>query len=264
MKRSLIVGNWKMHLDPEAAELLVKRLQGKVTPHHSVEVVVAPSFISLEPLSHKIDRKLLRLAAQNAFYKDEGAFTGEVSFTMLRGLVEYVIIGHSERRIYFGESLEMIRDKVQAAIRNNITPILCIGETGQEKAAGETKRVIHDQLTTALANLTAEDVEDMVIAYEPVWAISSFEGKLAKPDDIQKSLELIRKYIADLYSEKAADSVRLLYGGSVDADIAPGYLALKDCDGALVGNASLNYHRFADIVQGAYKLNTKEESKDGD
>jgi len=263
MKRSLIVGNWKMHLNVEESAMLAKRVQEKITPHRSVEVVIAPSFIALQPLSKQIDRKLLKLGAQNAYLKDEGAFTGEVSFTMLRDLVEYVIIGHSERRIYFGESLEMIRDKVQAAIRNGITPILCIGETGQERTAGETKRVIHDQLTTAVANLTAEDVEDIVIAYEPVWAISSFEGKLAKPDEIQKVLVLIRSYIKELYGAKAAEKVRLLYGGSVDADLAPGYLVLDDCDGALVGNASLNYHRFADIVQGAYKLQGKAEKNDG-
>jgi triosephosphate isomerase len=263
MKRTLIVGNWKMHLDPEASGLLAKRLQEKIKPDKAVEVVIAPSFIALEPLSKQIDKKVLRLGAQNAFYKDEGAYTGEVSFTMLRGLADYVIIGHSERRIYFGESLEMIRDKVQAAIRNGITPILCVGETGQERSAGETKRVIHDQLVTALANLTAEDVEDIVIAYEPVWAISSFEGKLAKPDDIQKVLALIRSYIRELYSDKASETVRLLYGGSVDADLAPGYLALPDCNGALVGNASLNYHRFADIVQGAQHLHSKEESENG-
>jgi triosephosphate isomerase (TIM) len=261
--KTLIVGNWKMHLDPEASALLVKRLQDKIKPHRSVEVVVAPSFIALELLSKQIDKKILRLGAQNAFYKDEGAFTGEVSFTMLRGLVDYVIIGHSERRIYFGESLDMIRDKVQAAVRNELTPILCIGETGEERSAGETKRVIHDQLTTALANLTAEDIEDIVIAYEPVWAISSFGGKLAKPDDIQKVLVLIRSYIKDLYGEKAAESVKLLYGGSVDADLAPGYLALEDCNGALVGNASLNYHRFADIVAAAVRQHSKGE-KDGD
>ncbi len=262
MKRALIVGNWKMHLSVEEGSLLVKRLQEKITPHQSVEVAVAPSFVSLEPLSKITDRKLLRLCAQNAFYKDEGAYTGEISFTQLRGLAEYVIIGHSERRIYFDESLDMVRDKVQAAVRNGITPILCIGETGQERAIGETKRVIHDQLTTALSNLTAEDVEDIVIAYEPVWAISSFEGKLAKPDDIQKVLVLIRNTIKELYADKAAKSVRLLYGGSVDADVAPGYLKLDDCDGALVGNASLNYHKFASIVEAAYKLQTK-DTKDG-
>ncbi|HEY5442746.1 MAG TPA: triose-phosphate isomerase [Candidatus Saccharimonadales bacterium] len=261
MKRTLIVGNWKMHLNTEGAELLMKRLQARITTHRDVEVVIAPSLLSLQPISQKIDKHSLRLAAQNAFYKDEGAYTGEVSFTMLRGVVDYAIIGHSERRIYFSESLEMVRDKVQAAIRNGITPILCVGETGQERAAGETKRVVHDQVTTALANLTADEIEGIVIAYEPIWAISTFEGELAKPDDIQKVLALIRGHVSELYGAKAAKALRLLYGGSVNADIAAGYLALEDCDGALVGNASLNYHQFTDIVESAHRLGS--ESKDG-
>lgn len=262
MKRTLIVGNWKMHLDTEAAQQLVKRLEDRVATHRDVEVVLAPSLLSLQPISLKIDKHQFRLAAQNAFYKDEGAYTGEVSFTMLRDLVHYVIVGHSERRIYFDETLEMIRDKVQAAVRNGLVPILCVGETGQERAAGETKRVVHDQVTTALANLTAEEVENIVIAYEPVWAISTFGGELAKPDDIQKVLALIRSHVKELYSQKAAESLRLLYGGSVNADIAPGYLALDDCDGALVGNASLNYHQFADIVEGAHRLADRQEAVD--
>jgi triosephosphate isomerase len=262
MKRTLIVGNWKMHLNPEQAILLVKRLQDRVTIHRNVEVVLAPSLLSVQPVSLTIDKHQFGLAAQNAFYKDEGAYTGEVSFTMLRDLVDYVIIGHSERRIYFGETLEMIRDKVQAAIRNGLTPILCVGETGQERTAGETKRVVHDQVTTALANLTAEEVENVVIAYEPIWAISTFQGELAKPDDMQTVLALIRSHVKELYGAKAAKALRLLYGGSVNADIAPGYLALDDCDGALVGNASLNYHQFADIIEGAHHLTNRQKDSD--
>lgn len=262
MKRTLIVGNWKMHLDVEASLLLAKRLQEKIKPDKQVEVVVSPSFISLQPVSEAIDGKVLKLGAQNAFYKDEGAFTGEVSFTQLRGLADYVIVGHSERRIYFNENLDMVRDKIQAAVRNGLTPILCVGETGPERTAGETRRVIHDQLTTALANLTAEEIEKIVVAYEPVWAISSFGGKLAKPDDIQKVLGLIRSYIADLYSGEAAQAIRLLYGGSVDADIVGGYLDVEGCDGALVGNASLNYHKFADIVAAAQKRQAKDKKDD--
>ncbi len=254
MKRTLIVGNWKMNLNTHEASLLVKRLNDKIQVHRDVEVVIAPSLLTLQPISLEIDRRKFRLAAQNAYLKDEGAFTGEVSFTMLRDLVNYVIIGHSERRIYFDESLEMIRDKVQAAIRNGITPILCVGETQNERAAGETSRVIHDQVTTALANLTAEEVEEVAIAYEPIWAISTFGGEVAKPDDMEKVLKSIRHQVSELYGSKAAEAVRLLYGGSVNADTASGYLALEDCDGALVGGASLNYHQFPDIVEAAYRV----------
>lgn len=261
MNKKLIAGNWKMHLNVHDASLLVHRLQENLKPHRSVEVAIAPSLVALQPLSHEIDRRKLKLAAQNAFHKDEGAYTGEVSFTMLRNLVDYVIVGHSERRIYFGETLEVVRDKVQAAIRNDISPILCIGETKEERQAGETRRVIHDQLTTALANLTSEEIDRVVIAYEPIWAISTFDGVLAKPDDVQPVLKQIRSVISELYGAQAAAEVRLLYGGSVDANTAPGYLALPDCDGALVGGASLNYRQFVDIVDAAYRL-THESEKD--
>lgn len=263
MKRILIVGNWKMNLNPKEAGLLVKRLDDRIKIHRDIEVVLAPNMLVLQSVSETADHNKFSLAAQNAYYKDEGAFTGEVSFTMLRGLVDYVIVGHSERRIYFGESLETIRDKVQAAIRNGISPILCVGETQQERAAGETRRVIHDQVTTALANLTAEDVETVVIAYEPVWAISTFGGEIAKPDAMQTVLRSIRTLIDELYGKKAAGDVRLLYGGSISSDTAAGYLALDDCDGALVGGNSLNYHQFADIVETAYSLKHDKEPASG-
>src|SRR5512146_1638703 len=191
MKRTLIVGNWKMHLGPQEAALLVKRLDGRIEAHRDVEIVLAPSLLTLQAVGEASDRKKFRIAAQNAFYKDEGAYTGEVSFTMLRGRAHYVIIGHSERRIYFDESFETVRDKVQAAVRNDLIPILCVGETKQERAAGMTRRRVHDQVVTALSNLTAEEVEEMVIAYEPVWAISTFGGDPAKPDEIQKVFKFI-------------------------------------------------------------------------
>lgn len=257
--RTLIVGNWKMHLNVHDASLLVHRLDKLIKPHRDIEVVLAPSLLALQPLSREIDRRKFRLAAQDAFYKDEGAYTGEVSFTMLRDLAHYVIVGHSERRIYFNESLETIRDKVQAAIRNGISPILCVGETKGERAAGETKRVIHDQLTTALANLTTPEIERVVIAYEPVWAISTFDGVVAKPHDVQKVFELIRSTIGELYGQTAAAETRLLYGGSVNADSAAGYLAIPGCDGALIGGASLNYQQFAAIVDSAWRLKHQSE-----
>ncbi|HVX47739.1 MAG TPA: triose-phosphate isomerase [Candidatus Saccharimonadales bacterium] len=260
MRKMMIAGNWKMHLDVQAASLLVHRLDKDIKPHRDLEIVLAPSLLALQPVSLEIDRRKFRLAAQNAFHVDEGAYTGEVSFTMLRELVHYVIIGHSERRIYFGETLDMVRDKVGAAVRNKITPLLCVGETKHERVAGETRRVIHDQLTSAISNLTSEEVEDMVIAYEPVWAISTFGHELAKPDEIEQVFKMIRSEIKELYGAKAADSVRVLYGGSVDDQIAGGYLALPDCDGVLVGAASLNYKKFTGIVDSAYRLlHTKEK-----
>lgn len=261
MKKIMIVGNWKMHLNVQAASLLVHRLDKDIKPHRDIEVVLAPNLLALQPVSLEIDRRKFRLAAQNAFYQDEGAYTGEVSFTMLRDLVHYAIIGHSERRIYFNETLENIRDKVQAAVRNEITPILCIGDTKQERAAGETGRVIHDQLTTAITHLTAEEIEQMVVAYEPVWAISTFGHELAKPDEIEKVFKLIRSQIKELYGAAAAKNVRILYGGSVDGQTAGGYLELEDCDGVLVGADSLNYKHFSGIVDNAYRLQHQAEKK---
>lgn len=253
-KRKLIVGNWKMHLNAAQASLLVHRLQERIKIYRNIEVVLAPSMLVLQPLSLQIDRRKFRLSAQNAYHKDEGAFTGEVSFTMLRDLAHYCIIGHSERRMYFEESLDLIRDKVAACVRNDITPILCVGETHAERHAGETKRVIHDQIVTALSNLTAHEVGDMVIAYEPVWAISTFGGELAKPTQVKEVLDLIRQQVADLYGRKAAKNIRILYGGSVDDQIARGYLEIEGCDGVLVGGASINYHKFSGIVNSAYKM----------
>ncbi len=251
-KRTLIVGNWKMHLNTHEASLLVKRLDDRIALHRDIEVVLAPSSLSLQPLSVQIDRRKFRLAAQNAYHKDEGAYTGEVSFTMLRDLVHYAIIGHSERRAYFNETLEIVRDKVQAAVRNGIAPILCIGETQHERAAGETRRVIHDQLTTALANITPEEVEQVTIAYEPVWAIGT--GDPEKPDDIAKVIKWIHQILHDLYGTKIADQVRVIYGASVEPEYVGGILSIDGVDGFLVGGASLNYQKFAAIIQGAYRL----------
>lgn len=257
-KRTLVIGNWKLHLNASQASLLLHRLQERIKIYRDIEVVLAPSMLVLQPLSLQIDRRKFRLAAQNAFHKDTGAYTGEVSFAMLQDLVHYTIVGHSERRIHFNESLEMIREKVASAIRNGISPILCVGETIEEKRAGETNQVLHDQITTALANLTSTDMKKVVIAYEPVWAISTFGGELAKPDEVKKRMDFIRRQIADLYGKRASERVRVLYGGSIDHDIAVGYLSIEGCDGVLVGGASTNYQKFAGIVDAAYRLRYKD------
>lgn len=254
MRNTLIVGNWKMNLNVSQASMLLHRLQERTRIHRRIEVVLAPPMLSLQPLSVQLDRRKFRLAAQNAYSKDEGAFTGEVSFTMLRDLVHYVIVGHSERRLYFNEDLPMVRDKVKAAVRNNIVPILCIGETKHERKEGLTKRVIHDQLTTALNGLTAREVSDVVVAYEPVWAISTFGGELAKPDQVTEVITYIRHQIAHLYGEQVSKRTRILYGGSVDDQIVSGYLQIEDCDGVLVGGASINPYKFAGIIDSAYRL----------
>jgi len=251
MRRILIVGNWKMHLNTSQASILVHRLQERIKIHRDIEVVLAPSMLVLQPLSLQIDRRKFRLAAQNAYFRDEGPFTGEVSFTMLRELAHYVIVGHSERRSHFHEDLDMIRDKVAAAIRNDITPILCVGETKQERKEGETKQVLHDQLMTALSNLTAQEVRQMVISYEPVWAIGT--GDVAKPDQVSAAVQYIRSYVTDVFGPKAGKGVRVLYGGSVMPEVVQGFLDVEGVDGFLVGGASLNYQTFADIVAAAHR-----------
>ncbi len=247
-----------MNNNVHQASLLVDRLDKHIDAHKNVEVVLAPTMLVLQPLSVQLNRRKFRLCAQDAYFKDDGAYTGEVSFTMIRDLVHYCIIGHSERRLYFNESLELIRDKVSAAIRNEITPILCIGETHSERVAGETNQVIHDQLSTAISNLTAEEIAETVVAYEPVWAISTFGGGVAKPDDIEKIIKFIRDQIEHLHGDKVAKKVRVLYGGSVDDHTVGGYLSITGCDGVLVGGASLNYKKFAGIAESAYKISKEE------
>ena len=254
MKKTLIVANWKMHLNTHEASTLVHRLHENIKTHRTIEVVLAPSMLTLQPISLEIDSRRFKLASQDGYPKDDGPYTGEVSFAMMRELVDYSIIGHSARRIYFGEDQDLIRDKVQAAVRNGITPILCVGETKQERAAGEAKMVISDQLTTAISNLTAEEIEKIVIAYEPIWAISTFDGEPSKPDDMRQAMDYIRRIIAELYGEVTAQNVRVLYGGSVDAHDVRAYLELVGCDGVLVGAASLNYRQFTGIVESAYTL----------
>lgn len=256
-KKLLIVGNWKMHLNVHQSSLLVHRLQERIATHRDVEVVLAPSMLALQPISLQIDRRRFRLAAQDAYFKDEGGYTGEVSFAMLGDLVHYAIVGHSSRRLYFGETLDIVRDKVQAAIRNDISPIICVGETKQERDAGEAKQVLHDQVTSALMNITSKEIENVVIAYEPVWAISAFGGEIAKPEDAQKMIAYIRSQVAELYGERAAKHMRVLYGGSVNEHDVRSYLSLPDIDGVLVGAASLNYQQFSAIVSVAHQLQTE-------
>lgn len=248
--KKLIVGNWKMNLTMHEASLFVHSLAGLVPVHRDVEVVLAPTLLTLQSLSLQVDHRQFKLASQNLYWRDSGAFTGEVSAAQLRGLVDYAIIGHSERRHIFHESDKDIRSKVQAAIRNDIKPILCVGETAGERTAGETKDVLHDQLIGGLANITSDEMSLVAIAYEPVWAIGT--GNNAMPDDVRMAERAIRHQIRHLYGEAAADTIRVLYGGSVTADSAADYLAIDGIDGLLIGGASLDAHVFANIVEKAH------------
>jgi triosephosphate isomerase len=250
--KTLIIGNWKMNLGVHESSLYLHKLDKVVKVHRNVEVVIIPTMLALQTLSLQVDLRQIKLAAQNFYYRDHGAYTGEVSATMLRGIVQYGLVGHSERRHVFHESDKDIRAKVQAAIRNNIRPILCVGETAGEKASNETKDVLFDQLIGGLANVTSEELEKVVIAYEPVWAIGT--GLNALPPDVTSAIQAIRSQIKHLYGTKAGQSVQVLYGGSVTADSAASYLALDDVDGLLIGGASLDEHAFATIIEKAYAI----------
>ena len=251
MRKKLIIGNWKMNLNMQEASLYLHKLMEVLKPRRDVEVVVAPTTLTLQSLSLQINRRIAKLAAQNCYWRDHGAYTGEVPAAHLRGIADYVLIGHSERRYIFIESDKDIRLKVQAAIRNRLQPILCIGETAQERALGEMRDVLADQLTSGLANVTAEELDRVVIAYEPIWAIGT--GDNAKPVDVKKATQMIRQHVAHLYGKKAAEEVRILYGGSITVDSAADYLAISGLDGLLVGAASLDIHQFTEIIEKAHK-----------
>lgn len=251
-RKIMIAGNWKEHLNVSQASHYLHRLQEVIPIRQSVEVVLFPNVLVLQPVSTQLDRRKFRLGAQDGYYKDAGAYTGEVSMAMLSDLVHYVIVGHSERRHIFNETDDVAAKKVQAAVRNGIMPVLCIGESLQERLAGETRQVLHNQITAGLMNLTSREVGAMVIAYEPVWAIGT--GEYAKPDQVEEAINFIRKQVEQLFGERTARNVRVLYGGSVDDHNVKAYLDIDTCDGALVGGASLNYEKFASIVDIAYKV----------
>jgi triosephosphate isomerase len=256
-RRKLVVANWKMNLTTQQASLLLHRIHERIHIHRDIETVLCPSHLHIQPLSVQIDKRKFKLGAQNGHYQDHGPYTGEISFTMLRGIADYVLVGHSERRTLFNESLDDVRKKVAATFRNDITPILCIGERKDERLAGETKQVVHDQLTSAIADITAEQVAEMVIAYEPIWAISSGDDykdhEIATPDDAKQIASYIRKQIESIYGVYASHAVRILYGASVNRENARSFLDAEGVDGVLVGGASLNYQEFAAIVQAAYR-----------
>lgn len=250
MKKRLIIGNWKMNLNMHESSVYLHKLMDALPVHRDVEVVVAPTTLTLQSLSLQINRRIAKLAAQNCYWRDSGAYTGEIPAAHLRGIAEYALIGHSERRHVFGERDKDIRLKVQAALRSHIRPVLCVGETVQERTAGETKDVLVDQITSGLANVTVDDLSEVVIAYEPVWAIGT--GECAKPTDVKEAVRMIRRHIAHLYGRQAAAAVRVLYGGSVTKDNATTFLSQPGIDGLLIGGASLDIYQFSEIVSKAH------------
>jgi triosephosphate isomerase len=250
IRKYLIAGNWKMHKTAAEAVNLVQQLVLDLGQFTDVNVAVCPPFTCLESVARALENTSLKLGAQNMHYESFGAFTGEISASMLRTLfVSHVILGHSERRQHFGETDPFINKKVLAALEANLSPILCVGETLAEREAGKTHEVVKRQLEGGLVGVTAPHAERLVIAYEPVWAIGT--GKTATPAMAQEAHAAIRALLATRLGPAASAKVRLLYGGSMKPDNAEALLAQPDIDGGLIGGASLEAKSFAKIVQAA-------------
>ena len=253
--KTYIVGNWKLNFTVGESSIYLHKLMKALPNYRDIEMVVAPSFLALQPLSLQIDRHKMKPASQNGFYRDYGAFTGEVSFSQLRGIVDYAIIGHSERRHILGEDDKMIAKKIAAAVRNRIRPILCVGETESERAFCETADVIRDQLLGGLSEIGDDDLDKVLIAYEPVWAISSTKSaKLASPEEISEVVKLIREVLGEVYGKRMAKEIPVLFGGSVKPSNAGSYLMTPGVDGLLIGGASLILSEFIDIINTAKRV----------
>jgi triosephosphate isomerase len=245
MRMPLVAANWKMNTTVGEAAELVDKMLGELDKIGGIEKVVCPPFVSLVTVAEIIKGSSVKLGAQNMYYKDRGAYTGEISPLMLAGMCRFVIIGHSERRQHFGETGEIINEKVKAALGSDITPILCIGEKLEENEAGKTAEVVSTQLDAALADI--DSVDGTVIAYEPVWAIGS--GRSATGGQAGETIGIIRERAAGLFGIETARSIRILYGGSVTASNIAEFVGQPEIDGALVGGASLKAEQFISIVR---------------
>ncbi len=251
MRRILVAGNWKMNLNRQGAVALAQAICGGQYPLTSdVDLLVCPPSVYLDAVRSALEGTSVSLGAQDVYFEPDGAFTGEISTSMLSDLgCCMVILGHSERRHVMGESDALINKKVVAALAARLTPILCVGETLEERESDRTADVVESQISGSLAGLTAEEIGEIVIAYEPVWAIGT--GKTASPEQAQEVHADLRKLLAKRYNQAVADQVQILYGGSVKPDNAGDLLSQPDIDGALVGGASLKADSFLAIANAA-------------
>jgi len=250
MRRKVIAGNWKMHKTLAEGNQLAEELRRRLADIQKTEVVLCPPFTSLYPISQILEGSNLRLGAQDMHWETQGAFTGEVSAEMLRGVgCQYVIIGHSERRKYFGETDETVNRKVKKALATGLTPIVCVGETLEERESGKTMEVVENQVYHCLEGLQTEQIRQVIIAYEPVWAIGT--GRNATPEQAVEVHQFIRELIGRRFDGQTAAALRIQYGGSVTPENAPGLLRPDEIDGALVGGASLKADSFEQIVRTA-------------
>lgn len=246
MRKAIIAGNWKMHYTVDEAVKTIEELKPLVKDA-TCDVVVCVPFIALDAVVKAAKGTNVKVGAQNMYFEEKGAFTGEVAPGMLEAMgVDYVIIGHSERRQYFNETDATVNKKLKVAFEHNIIPILCVGESLEEREANITNEVIGMQVKLDLMGLTAEQVEKLVIAYEPIWAIGT--GKTATSEQANETIAAIRSVVEALYGKTIADKVRIQYGGSVKPSTIKEQMAMSDIDGALVGGASLIASDFADIV----------------
>ncbi len=250
MRQPLIAGNWKMYKNNAEAVELVRELAPLLEGLQGVEVAVCPPFTAISDVSRTVAElgAAIAVGAQDVYTEKEGAFTGEISPPMLSALgVKYVIAGHSERREIIGEKDDLVSLKLRAVLDGGMTPILCVGETLEEREAGRASEKVEGQLRAGLNKIETSEIAGMVIAYEPIWAIGT--GKTATPDDAQEMCAFIRGWLARSYGEDAASALRVLYGGSVKPDNASELMAMQDIDGALVGGASLKAADFAAIAR---------------
>jgi len=245
MRVPLIAGNWKMNTTLSEATELVSRILRELDEIGNVDKVLCPPFISLAAVRELIKGSSIKLGAQNLYFEETGAYTGEISSLMLADLCEFVIIGHSERRQYFNETGGIVNKKVVAALKSGLKPILCVGEKLEENEAGRTHEVVTEQLKSSLASIN--NINGLTIAYEPVWAIGT--GRAATGEQANQTISLIRRNVSELYGEETAQDLRILYGGSVTADNATEFMQQPEIDGALVGGASLKADQFLSIVR---------------
>ena len=253
MRTPMIAGNWKMNTTVSEAIELVNEMRQELDQIANVDKVICPPFISLATVRELIKGSSIKLGAQNIYFEEKGAYTGEISPLMLADLCEFVIIGHSERRQYFNETGEITNKKVRAALKVKLVPILCVGETLEEKEAGGTEEIITGELSSALTGV--DNVNGLLIAYEPIWAIGT--GRAATGEQANETIDLIRRNVAKLCSEKVAQDMRILYGGSVtDANTAE-FMKQPEIDGALVGGASLKANQFLSIVTQAAEIRSR-------
>jgi len=254
IRKKFIAGNWKMNKTAADGAALTKEILAAIGRETSVDVVLCPPYTALESVGRALEGQAVKLGAQNMHPEKNGAFTGEVSAEMLRSLfVSYVILGHSERRTFFGDTDAFVNKKTLAALANQLKPILCVGETLAEREGGSTLAVVKKQVEGGLVGVTAEQMNSVVIAYEPVWAIGT--GKVATTAQAQEVHAYIRELLTSLYGAPVAQKVRILYGGSMKPSNAPELLAQKDIDGGLIGGAALEAKSFVELVKAAIAAN---------